>query len=61
VLNFNTTHTFDCTKWALLEPSIGIDNIFDKTDNRIDSSTRKFALYNPGRMLTVGLKVRFKQ
>ena len=61
VLNFNTTHTFDCTKWALLEPSIGIDNIFNKTDNRIDSSTRKFALYNPGRMLTVGLKVRFKQ
>lgn len=61
VLNFNTTHTFDCTKWALIEPSIGIDNIFDKTDNRIDSSTRKFALYNPGRMFTVGLKVKFKK
>jgi len=61
VWNLNTTHTFDCTTWALLEPSIGIDNLFDKTDHRIDSSTRKYALYHPGRMLTVGLKVKFKQ
>ena len=61
VWNLNTTHTFDCTTWALLEPSIGIDNLFDKTDHRIDSSARKYALYHPGRMLTVGLKVKFKQ
>ncbi len=61
VWNLNTTHTFDCVKWALLEPSIGIDNLFDKTDHRIDSSARKYALYNPGRMLTVGLKVKFKK
>ena len=61
IWNLNTTHTFDCTKWALIVPSIGIDNLFDKTDHRIDSSARKYALYNPGRMLTVGLKVRFKQ
>ena len=61
IWNLNTTHTFDCTRWALIVPSIGIDNLFDKTDHRIDSSARKYALYNPGRMLTVGLKVRFKQ
>ena len=61
VWNLNTTHTFDCTTWALLEPSIGIDNFFDKTDHRIDSSARKYALYHPGRMFTVGLKVKFKQ
>ncbi len=61
IWNLNTTHTIDCAKWALIEPSIGIDNLFDKTDHRIDSSVRKYALYNPGRMLTVGLKVRFKQ
>ena len=61
IWNLNTTHTFDCAKWALIEPSIGIDNLFDKTDHRIDSSVRKYALYNPGRMVTVGLKVRFKQ
>ena len=58
--NLNTTHSFDVVKWAYLEPSIGIDNLFDKVDRRIDSSTRKYALYSPGRMLVVGLKVRFK-
>ena len=61
IWNIHTTHTFDCSKWAFVEPSIGIDNIFDKVDRRIDSSTRKYALYSPGRMLVVGLKVRFKQ
>lgn len=59
--NLNTTHSFDMVKWACLEPNIGVDNIFDKVDRRIDSSTRKYALYSPGRMLVVGLKVRFKQ
>lgn len=58
--NLHTTHSFDCLKWAFLEPSIGIDNLFDRVDRRIDSSTRKYALYSPGRMLVVGLKVRFK-
>jgi outer membrane receptor for ferrienterochelin and colicins len=61
IWNLHTTHTFDCLKWAFVEPSIGIDNLFDKVDRRIDSSTRKYALYSPGRMLVVGLKVRFKQ
>ena len=58
--NLNTTHSFDVVRWAYLEPSIGVDNLFDKVDRRIDSSTRKYALYSPGRMLVVGLKVRFK-
>ena len=61
IWNLHTTHTFDCTKWAFVEPSIGIDNIFDKVDRRIDSSTRKYALYSSGRMLVIGLKVKFKQ
>jgi outer membrane receptor for ferrienterochelin and colicins len=60
VWNLLTTHTFDFAKWVLLEPSVGIDNIFNKVDDRIDSSTRKYALYSPGRMLVVGLKVKFK-
>jgi outer membrane receptor for ferrienterochelin and colicins len=59
--NLNTTHSFDVSKWAYLEPSIGVDNIFDKVDRRIDSSTRKYALYSPGRMLVIGLKLRFKK
>ncbi len=60
VWNLHTTHSLDVAKWAFLEPSIGVDNIFGKVDRRIDSSTRKYALYSPGRMLVVGLKVRFK-
>ena len=60
VWNLHTTHSFNLLKWAYLEPSVGVDNLFDKVDNRIDSSTRKYALYSPGRMLVVGLKVRFK-
>ena len=60
VWNLHTTHSFDVAKWAFLEPSIGVDNLFDKVDCRIDSSQRKYALYSPGRMLVVGLKVRFK-
>ena len=60
IWNLHTTHSFDVAKWAFLEPSIGVDNLFDKVDRRIDSSHRKYALYSPGRMLVVGLKVRFK-
>ena len=59
--NLQTVHSFDVGKWALLEPSVGVDNIWDKVDRRIDSSTRKYALYTPGRMLVVGLKMRFKK
>ncbi len=60
VWNLNTTHTFDVLRWAYLEPSIGIDNLFDKVDRRIDSSDRKYALYSPGRMLVAGLRLKFK-
>ena len=60
IWNLQTTHSLDVARWAFLEPSIGIDNLFDKVDRRIDSSTRKYALYSPGRMLVVGLKVKFK-
>ena len=60
VWNLNTSHSFDGLKHLYLEPSIGIDNIFDKVDRRIDSSNRKYALYSPGRMLVVGLKLRIK-
>ena len=59
VINLNTTHTFTVGRMFKLVPSIGIDNIFDKTDHRIDNPSQKFALYSPGRMLVVGLKVNF--
>ena len=60
VWNIHTKHSFDCLKWVFLEPSIGIDNIFDRVDRRIDSSNRKYALYSPGRVLVFGLKVKLK-
>lgn len=60
VWNLHTTHSFDVVKWAFLEPGVGVDNIFGKVDHRIDSSTRKYALYSPGRMFVVNLKVKFK-
>ncbi len=59
VWNLHTVHTFDGLKRMILQPSIGIDNIFDRVDCRIDSSNRKYALYSPGRMLVIGLKVKF--
>ena len=61
IWNLNTIHSFDIVKWAYLEPSLGIDNIFDRVDRRIDSSNRKYALYSPGRMLVVGLRIKLKK
>ncbi len=60
IWNLQTSHSLDFIKWCFLEPTIGIDNIFDKVDDRIDSSQRKYALYSPGRMLVVGLRVKIK-
>jgi outer membrane receptor for ferrienterochelin and colicins len=59
VWNLNTTHTFRVSDKFVLEPYIGIDNIFDKVDKRPDSSLRKYALYNPGRMILAGLRIFF--
>ena len=61
IWNLHTTHSFDGLKWVYLQPSIGVDNIFNRVDCRIDSASRKYALYSPGRMLVLGLKVKFKQ
>ncbi len=60
IWNLNTMHTLNFVSWASLEPSIGIENLFDKVDARPDTSIRKYALFSPGRMLVVGLKVQFK-
>ncbi len=58
--NLQTTHSIDLLRWCFLEPSVGVDNIFDKTDSRIDAAERRYALYSPGRMLVVGLKLKLK-
>ncbi|MBO6223722.1 MAG: TonB-dependent receptor [Bacteroidales bacterium] len=59
VWNLNTSHTVKVSDRLTLEPSLGIDNIFDKVDKRPDSSLRKYALYNPGRMIVAGLRIFF--
>ena len=59
VWNLHTTHSFHVARWAYVEVNIGVDNIFDRVDRRIDSSIRKYALYSPGRMLVAGLRVKF--
>ena len=59
IWNLNTTHTINISKWLLLKPSIGVDNIFNKVDRRIDSANRKYALYSPGRMIVIGGILKF--
>jgi outer membrane receptor for ferrienterochelin and colicins len=61
VWNLNTTHTINISKWLLFKSSIGVDNIFNKVDRRIDSANRKYALYSPGRMLVIGGVLKFWQ
>jgi len=61
IWNLHTTHSLNMAKWCSLEPGIGIDNIFDKVDNREDTKLRKYALYTPGRTLVIGMKVKFKK
>lgn len=61
IWNLHTTHTFNLLKHVTLEPAIGIDNLFNRVDRRIDSSTRKYALYSPGRMIVVSLKMKLNR
>lgn len=58
IWNLNTRHTFDCFKNLSLEPSIGIDNIFNKKDMR--PLNKNFTLYSPGRMVMVSLALKLK-
>jgi len=59
VWNLNTSHSFRVSDKLRIEPSLGIDNIFNRVDRRPDSSLRKYALYNPGRMIVAGLRISF--
>ena len=58
-VNLNTTHTFKFNKYLTLEPNLGIENLFNKVDKRIDTSTRRYAFLSPGREFVVGMKVKF--
>ena len=58
IWNLNTRHTFDGFRNFVIEPGIGIDNIFNKKDNR--PLNKNFALYSPGRSVVVSLALRLK-
>ena len=58
IWNLNTRHTFDGFRNFVVEPGIGIDNIFNKRDNR--PLSKNFALYSPGRSVVVSLALRLK-
>lgn len=55
--DLNTYHTFEFGKF-FLEPAIGIENIFNYTDNSPWSSN--YATLSPGRSLYVSVAIRFK-
>ena len=57
--NLNTSHNFVITKYLQIEPSLGIDNIFNQVDRRIDWTNRRYANYNPGTAVVFGVKVKF--
>lgn len=56
--DLNTRHSFNL-KSILLEPSIGIENLFNYVDDRPYNSN--YATLTPGRALYVSLLIRFKQ
>lgn len=56
--DLNTRHTFNLDAF-ILEPGIGIENIFSKRDDRPWNSN--FSTINPGRAVYVSLAVKFKK
>lgn len=56
--DLNTRHTFNLQS-VVLEPGVGIENIFDKKDDR--PWNNNFSTLSPGRSVYVSLLVRFKK
>lgn len=56
--DINTRHSFNL-KSVALEPAVGVENIFNYTDDRPYNSN--YATLTPGRSFYVSLLVRFKQ
>lgn len=55
--DLNTRHTFNL-RTVVLEPGVGIENLFDEIDRR--PWNNNFSTLNPGRSVYVSLLVRFK-
>jgi outer membrane receptor for ferrienterochelin and colicins len=58
IWNLNTRHTFDGLRHVILEPGIGVNNLFDRTDNRPYGVN--YAHLSPGRTVYASLLIRFK-
>lgn len=56
--DLNTRHSFNL-RWFILEPGVGIENIFNYKDDRPWNSN--YATLTPGRSAYVSLSLRFKQ
>ena len=56
--DLNTRHTFNLQS-VVLEPGVGIENIFNKKDDR--PWNNNFSTLSPGRSVYVSLSVRFKK
>ena len=56
--DLNTRHTFNL-KSIILEPGIGIENLFNKIDDR--PWNNNFSTLNPGRSVYASLSIRFKK
>lgn len=54
--DLNTRHSFNL-KSVVLEPGFGVENLFDKVDDRPWNSN--YSTLNPGRSFYVSLSVRF--
>lgn len=59
IWNLNVIQTLQWGRGCSIQPSIGIENIFNTKDDRIDSSTLRYANFSAGRMMVVGLKIKF--
>lgn len=59
VWNLNTSHNVVVNRHLALEPSFGIDNIFNQVDRRVDWNDRRYANYLAGTAFVFGLRVRF--
>lgn len=58
IWNLHTRHTFDSFHNFILEPGIGIDNLFNKKDNR--PLNHNFTLYSPGRYVVLSMLIKLK-
>lgn len=56
--NISTTHTFRFRGLEVM-PSLGVDNVLNTRDRRIDSTLRRYANYSSGTTIVAGLRIKY--